>query len=1171
MLEDKGVRDDIFLKANIISEKKIKRKKWGRIILIMSCYVASGTIYMLKLPAITMETEKSMICSEASLSDHTHSNACENEQGDIACGYSDFVIHTHDAECFDANGDLICCLPEILEHQHSESCFTKTLELICNLSEDISHQHDAECYDQSGEQVCLLSETEGHLHSDSCYLEKMEMICEQPEISYHCHGPECFDDAENWVCGENQVLRHQHTKTCFKTTEEIEAGNDIEQMNGHEENTEVQDSKQNEETQISKQDEAIQQEKKENDDITEVRNMICEGNDYIVSVSFTSEAELPDDVVLMVREILPESTEYATYYEQTKLMMPEDQGLVFCRFFDVSFEVDEVEVEPKSTVDVQISYNKPIAQDENTTCSVVHFAEDETELLSAEIQTNENGGDTISFSQDSFSVVGTAITALNLSEGSYIFYKDEYAIGANFYGLKEIEIAIDENGYVRPKSSDANIDMITWTYKNGALQNKSTGQYLNLEQNNATVSDWAQTIDARIINNAVRFSKTVSTGWYGTVTYYLGFSIDESYTSKKMFADGDYFLAAKVETVDDIVIEPGALEISDQIKQSGCIYPQLNIENQQAANCKYVWYRSSDNGNTWEQVVRRKITGEYYNVAEDGSWLNVALDKGADKTYKVVLTEIYEMQLTNPIESRIYHIPYFDNVQNGDFERPVISTDVSDAEHYQPFLPNGTAGMVWKTTADDGEIEYVSVASSAFRNMSYNWHNCEAAASGLQYVELNANMDGALYQDILTVPDSTMYWSLAHRGRGPSDMRNNRNATDTMYVVMMSTVMAEQYDITSQAKVQDVISNQWAYPGAKVVPITDDNIRWYYHSGSYVIPSQQYLTRFFFVAGETAFDRYSPGSGLAHTIGNHLDDIYFSTELPPPAEGKANLTIEKKIVGLDEQNARALLNQIAFAIDGDLVQGSQFANFEALNETSFVASYQMQIDLGIEEYTTKVVEEVLATAEVNGYSLVGTSVGVNDNGQAIGNSTSIRIRTQETGKVTFVNEYIPRTVTIEIQKVDESNQPLAGAMFSLLTFNDGQWTVVSDTIQVDNEGKVQVPDLRYDTLYQLKETCAPDGYLPLEESIYFMVKKTDDEITLLPCDMNGQVIDSWPLKVTSLSGNFVGLQIANQQGVILPETGGIGTSLFMMVGFYLIISAFIFGFSVRRIRGRRLE
>ena len=253
-----------------------------------------------------------------------------------------------------------------------------------------------------------------------------------------------------------------------------------------EQNAETQDPEQNAETQDPEQHTAIQQEPKENCDISEVRNMIYEGNDYIVSVSFNSEAELPDDVVLMVREILPESTEYATYYEQTKLLMPEDQGLVFCRFFDVSFEVDEVEVEPKSTVDVQISYNKPIAQDENTTCSVVHFAEDGTELLSAEIQTNENGGDTIAFSQDSFSVVGTAITALNLSEGSYIFYKDEYAIGANFYGLKEIEIAIDENGYVRPKSSDANIDMITWTYKNGALQNKSTGQYLYLEQNNAT-------------------------------------------------------------------------------------------------------------------------------------------------------------------------------------------------------------------------------------------------------------------------------------------------------------------------------------------------------------------------------------------------------------------------------------------------------------------------------------------------------------------------------------------------------------------------------------------------------------------------------------------------------------------------------------------------------------
>ena len=787
------------------------------------------------------------------------------------------------------------------------------------------------------------------------------------------------------------------------------------------------------------------------------------------------------------------------------------------------------------------------------------FAEDGAEVLPAELQTDEAGNDAVAFTQESFSVVGTAISALNLRNGSYIFYKDGYAIGSYGSVISPVEIIIDENGYVYPADPSVSISNITWSYQSNCLKNSATGRYMQLG-NSVGTSTSSTYMDARIINNAVRFSRSVS-GYYGTTIYYLGFDSDYlEYQTGTLFADGDYFLAAKIAEVSDIVIESGDLEIGDEIKTTGCLVPRLDNELAGEHELKYVWYRSSDNGQSWTQVVRTRVTGDSCNVAEDGSWLNAALDRGADKLYKVVLAGIDGSQPPEQIESREYRIPYFDSIQNGDFEEPAIQyTSGMNSEHYQPFLPNGTAGMVWKTTAGDGEIEYISVVSDSFRNMSYMWHNCESAAKGVQYVELNANMPGALYQDVLTVPGSTMYWSLAHRGRGTTSMRGGSDlARDTMYVVIMSSVLAEQYDVTTQSAVNDVIANPAKYPGAQVVSITDDNWQWYYSTGSYQVPDEQYLTRYFFVAGETAFDRYSPGSGLATTIGNHLDDVHFSMELPPPEEGKVNLQIEKTIEGLDADTARALLEQLRFTVDGSEVAGSQFQNFTANSETSFTASYQVQLDIGYASSVTKNIEELLSSAELDGFERTQTTVAVNGGAALSGSSASVTIWNRDTGAVSFVNTYSAQTVSIELNKTDKNGLPLAGAIFSLEAFDGGVWTLVPGQIVSDAQGKSAVGGLERGTLYRLTETAAPDGYHMLTEPVYFRIIFSDGALSLVPCGEDGATVPDWPQQVSPLPGGTPGLRITNSQGLILPETGSSGTDRILLAGACLIFASTVF-------------
>ena len=250
-------------------------------------------------------------------------------------------------------------------------------------------------------------------------------------------------------------------------------------------------------------------------------------------------------------------------------------------------------------------------------------------------------------------------------------------------------------------------------------------------------------------------------------------------------------------------------------------------------------------------------------------------------------------------ESAALQVSYYNQLENGDFETPAATRSTG----YQPYYFNGTPGLIWKTTASDAQIEYVSAATDKYdkntgkthARQSLDWHNVEAAASGTQFAELNANEPGALYQDVLTTPGAKLYWQLYHRGRGTTAYDSSQ--TDTMYVLIMSTKLAKQYHVDTQSAVQDVIanvrSNTGKYPGASVATITDDNVKWYRHTGDYDVSENQYLTRFFFVAGETAYDKSGRSDAKAGTVGNHLDQVSFSETLPDPNPDTGHLQITK--------------------------------------------------------------------------------------------------------------------------------------------------------------------------------------------------------------------------------------------------------------------------------------
>ena len=1163
------MKENLLQEAGRLGRSNKKKARWKKIMAVLACGVVFCTTYALILPAITMEQNKKSVCTEEQVSGHVHTSECQNEEKELICGYADYVIHTHDENCKDENGHIICGLKEVKEHRHTESCYeSKAVQM------------------PDGEQ------------EQEVQTEKV-LVCKEPEEIYHEHASSCYDEDGNRICGQIQLLRHEHTKECMDDgsdkedtgsldnkraeaaggqTEEYPSENRTKEADRRTEENQIPDGKEGAasgtgdshegaqeavQTPAESSDTGQDRQKKasaeagESEETSEKKHrMTYEGKDYTVKAAYSDDAGLPENVTLEVKELKQDSADYKEHYEQAEAALPEDQGILYCRFFDVSFIAEGKEVEPDAPVDVQVSYKDEdeIPVTKGVTASAIHFAEEGIEVLPAKIKQNTKGEDTFNFTQDSFSVVGTAITTINVNSGSYVFYKEGYAMGVSGSALTAVEVTVNENGYVYPKNTSYSIDNITWTYSNGSWRNKASGKYLYLQDKEAIASTSAQPVDMRIINNTIRISKRVNTN----AILYMGFNKDsKKYTVGGLFANGDYFLAAKIETVSEGIVTPGTISIDDQIKEEGVLKAKLNTTAFNGRTLTYTWYRRDNSSGSWKEVTRKRITGESYNVAEDGSWLNVALDGGADKEYMVKIASVNGNQIGYNVASVEYHVPYYAQIQNGDFENPKIPTQADDNEHYQPFLPNGTAGMVWKTTASDQKVEYISVASRAFKEMSTNWHNCESAARGNQYVELNATQSGALYQDVLTVPGSTMYWRLAHRGRGPSNMKDNANMIDTMYVVVMSTKLAEAYDITTQAKVLDVINRTYAYPGAKVETVKDNNKQWYYHNGQYDVPDSQYLTRYFFVAGETAYDKYSPGSSIQYTVGNHLDDIHFSTELPPPAAGKVNLEVAKTIRGLDEEQARNLLNQMQFIIDGATVKGSAFRNFTNNGDGSYTASYQVQLSIGSASSVTKSAEELMSTTKVEGYRLKSVSASVNGGTKKESNEASVTIKDQGSGSIEFENTYEQETETMRIVKVDERNQALTGVKFALDENTQTGWQTIEKSMQVNSEGRIQLPNMKRDTLYRLTELETQDGYQLLTNKVYFKIVKTNGEARLIPCTETGEQVSDWPDHVRVLTYDQMELKVINEKGAELPATGGMGTGGIYMAGMLMILSAMV--------------
>lgn len=201
--------------------------------------------------------------------------------------------------------------------------------------------------------------------------------------------------------------------------------------------------------------------------------------------------------------------------------------------------------------------------------------------------------------------------------------------------------------------------------------------------------------------------------------------------------------------------------------------------------------------------------------------------------------------------------------------------------------------------------------------------------------------------------------------------------------------------------------------------------------------------------------------------------------------------------------------------------------------------------------------EIIVTydAHLNGNAVIGN---IDDNNNKVKLEYSNNPNSDDLGETTEDVVYV-FTYTLENTKVKgdtNPQQPLAGAGFKLQN-SDGKWYKLNGKLVswVDNkddgtevtsaaDGKFTFSGLDAGT-YTLVETTTPAGYNTCADTTV-VISATHKE------DANGA---STEIKVNG--SNASGVTIENRAGTQLPSTGGVGTTLFYVIGSVLVLAAVV--------------
>lgn len=833
-----------------------------------------------------------------------------------------------------------------------------------------------------------------------------------------------------------------------------------------------------------------------------------------LSVTPIEKTKITDD---MTAEEKAEAEKINEQYDLTEKKLNEDseeneETMEGFLAYDISFLVNGEEVEPSGDVNVVMEFKEaaiPEGVSEDAAVTVKHLKEDETAedgvvvedmADKAEVQTTDKAEvEKVELTTDSFSTF--TITwdyrgygELNVNVNYiYIDADGDY----QEFGKDEVpdfpsDIDIDEAGPI--DLSDYIREIPGYTYERTTVNNYTGTEVSRLE--------------------------AFTTGNYSNRTYCIGYLANGSNNRVSWLSSG--YNGTKSGNVYIIYEEQqSGISITDDIINSGNLVGRISDDLQTTIDAaaeagqtvEYKWYKNINNAE-FNEVTEQKAGSDYnfgYDSEAGTPWLNVAIDQGAlnENQTSVLYQVAVVINGEETARSNAFSIPYYDELQNGSFETPAYMTyDVNGDYKHETMTQTSNekyaaAGGVWQTTGrgtgensgkdieilgagkqvwidDDHHSEGTQDGLSKF----YSWQEDQtpAAADGDQFAELNCETAGALYQDVLTIQGEPLYYGLSHRARGE---HNDRIESDIMRVVIMPTSIATTAgnnggEIDTQAELLSYLnshtSDQLEELGVYSQEYKSDDQSWHDYRGQYTPTAN--LTRFFFVAIDTA----ATGDD-ANTIGNFLDDVYFTQDLPDPDPDEYQIQITKEISGLSDDEVEALKEQLTFKItsnDSDAPLNNTTIN---ANDSHFVWSSSDGVYtgrytiIGNVAYNSREYEYTISEENENyGTYGVTTSVTVNNGTTSETDTANFTVSGQSRNIIHFTNSYLLSEMDVSFKKVDENGTAIPDVEFALYENEDSETPIAGKTATSDSDGNVTFEDLDAGT-YVLRETETPQGYV----------------------------------------------------------------------------------------------
>ena len=577
------------------------------------------------------------------------------------------------------------------------------------------------------------------------------------------------------------------------------------------------------------------------------------------------------------------------------------------------------------------------------------------------------------------------------------------------------------------------------------------------------------------------------------------------------------------------------VSIKDDIANSGHYILQITVDG--------VEYEGADAGKfldehgykvTWKQngtvAKRREISNGLYTLEKHGGWIDVIYTDGANKTYVVTVSKGTTERSSNGVT-----VEYNKRLENGDFEQGGANQTLE-----------GTEGLVWKTTASDHLIELANINDGrSYRELQYvggRWSandiNYGGKAFGAtstpngtaQFAELNAGVEGALYQDVLTKPGLTMQWKFSHKARTrtnsgegePENQNSNvlmpdKKNADTMAMVIAPLELVE--NIETQSELVDLLAKcgnssgehkingygthgdpekeyrvYVVYDSSEIKGYTSGWRRfdgkwncynystssWNTRTGTYTVPEGQYLTRFFFVAVDSVFQ-----SGNLR-VGNLLDDVWFGQDAPPaPTDGSGQITVTKKFYRLTLDEAKKVAEKGIISGDNGIgsitFNGGTWTSDSDIHGSYVAVSHTIDnLSLAPNQLYNYTFTEDTESAAVEGYTLTETLVDGETKSEPSG---TVNINKENNlQSITFSNIYEKNTADVTLTKhvtglMGDTHKEFT---FSITGLDDSDAMLENGDLSnftLTHNGSVTLKNVPMGTVFAVVETLGVDsGY-----------------------------------------------------------------------------------------------